>query len=110
MDRQREVVEAMNPILHWVEVLGLFALIIIMCYILFYVYTNASIKSVVKNRVLFGMLVFGVLVFLVHEFGDSLSNDTKALLIGNISGSIVTIILFLFDKDKETKDNDDEDL
>lgn len=94
-------------ILIWAEAfaIGVFALAIV--FILYSVYSNPTIPTTVKNRVLFGLLTFALLVFLVKEFGAGLSKDSQALLIGGIGGSITTIVMFLFDKDKENKDNGD---
>ena len=96
-------------VLVWTEAfaIGIFALAF--CGILLKVYFDRTIPSVVKNRVLFGMLAFAMLVFLVDRFGDDLSDDSKGMLIVSIVGAIVTIIYFLFDKDKEIDDHDDSD-
>ena len=109
-DETEQVTQAIEQTTHivfiYVEAFAMTAFILTLCFVVWRVYTNPEVPTTVKNRILFGLLTFGVLIFLVREFGDSLSDDTKALLLGTIGGSILTIVMFLFDKDKETKDNE----
>ena len=104
------VVETLpHIVLVWTKAfaIGIFALTF--CGILLKVYFDRTIPSIVKNRVLFGMLIFAMLVFLVDRFGDDLSDDSKGMLIIGIMGAIATIIYFLYDKDKEVDDHDGSD-
>ena len=91
----------------YVEAFAMFAGVITICLILYRVYNNPKIPSVVANRVLFGLLTFGLVVYLFREFGDKLSSDVFSFAIGGVVGAILTIITFLYDKDKEHVDDDD---
>ena len=103
------VVETLpHIVLVWTKAFAIAIFALTFCGILLKVYFDKTIQSIVKNRVLFGMLVFAMLVFLVDRFGDDLSDDSKGMLIIGIMGAIATIIYFLYDKDKETDDHDDD--
>ena len=95
------------PIFAWVEGFVLLMFAVTICWIVVRVYRDASIPSVVKNRVLFGLLTFGLVVFLMKEFGQKLSQDVHAFTIGIVVGAIGTIIGFLYDTDKEHQDTGD---
>ena len=89
----------------YVEAFAMVAGIITVCLIVYRAYTNPEIPSVVANRVLFGLLTFGLVVYLFKAFGDKLSADVFSFAIGSMVGAIITIVSFLYDTDKEHTDN-----
>lgn len=99
-----------ETLLIYAEIIALLAFTFTLCLVVYMTFKNPTIPSVVQNRVLFGLLTFGLLVFLIRQFGDKLSNDTKAVVIGIIATAISAIIMFLYDKDKENKDNTEEEV
>ena len=58
-----------DPLMMWAE-FGVVLLIgIVLAFILWKAYSDRNIPSVVRNRVLFGLLTFGLVVFLIQMFG-----------------------------------------
>lgn len=94
-----------HPALIFAEVGAVILFSLTICAYVLRICFDSTIPSVVKNRVFFGLLAFGLFVFLVREFANSLSVDSKGMLIVAVSSLIAAIIYFLFDKDKEGKDN-----
>ena len=98
-----------HPALIFAEVGAVILFSLTICAYVLKVCFNPAVPSVVKNRVFFGLLAFGLFVFLVREFANSLSVDSKGMLIVAVSSLIAAIIYFLFDKDKENKDDGDDE-
>ena len=92
----------------WIEAFGFVIVLVTICLIVFRAYTNPEIPSVVANRILFGLLTFGLVVYLFKSFGDKLSADVFSFAIGSMVGAIITIITFLYDTDKEHKDHNNQ--
>ena len=106
---REKVIEESAQVVHvlfvWVEAISLLAFVLTLCYIVLRVYRDPTVPSVVRNRVLFGLLGFGLAVFAIREFAPTLSTDTKGVLLGVMFTAVVGIITFLFDKDKESAED-----
>ena len=108
VDESLQTAETIEKTTHiafiYVEAFALTLFILTLCFVIWKVYTDRTVPTVVKNRVLFGMLTFGLVVFMMREFGDKMDNQVMAFAMGHIFGAITTIVMFLYDKDK-AKDN-----
>ena len=101
---REKVAEAVDQTTHimfiYMEAFAMFIGVIAGAFVLWKVYTDRTFPTVVKNRVLFGMLTFGVVVFMMREFGDKMDQQLIAFALGQVFGSTTTIVMFLYDKDK----------
>ena len=103
-DETEQVAQAIEQTTHimfiYVEAFAMFVGVVVLAFILWKVYTDPTVPTVVKNRVLFGMLTFGLVVFMMREFGAKMDNQLIAFALGHVFGSVTSIVMFLYDKDK----------
>ena len=103
-DETEQSLEAVDQVTHiifiYVEAFTMFLGVVILAFVLWKVYTDSRFPTVVKNRVLFGMLTFGVVIFIMREFGDKMDQQLIAFALGHVFGAMMTIVMFLYDKDK----------
>ena len=89
-----------------VEALAIIAIIGTVCYFVIKTARDPTVPVSIKNRLLFGVMVFALAVFVINKFGTRLSNDTMIFVLGIIFGSgIGVIIAFYFDMNKDADGN-----
>ena len=104
-----EVVEQTTHIMFlYVTAFAMVVGVLALAFVLWKVYTDDTFPTVVKNRVLFGMLTFGLVIFMMREFGEKMDKQLIAFALGHVFGAVLTIVMFLYDKDK-AQDNTHEE-
>ena len=96
-----EVEKQVHIVFIYVEAIAVLALIGAVCYYIISTVRDPTVPTSTKNRLLFGILVFGLVVFVLNKFEDKLSNDTMIFVLGIVVGSVGTIMSFYFKENAE---------
>ena len=100
-----EVEKQVHIVFIYVEAIAVLLLIGTVCYYIISTVRDSTVPTSTKNRLLFGVLVFGLVVFVLNKFGYKLSNDTMIFVLGVVVGSVGTIMSFYFKENAETNGN-----
>ena len=110
MEEEQALAEAdiqVHIVFVYVEAIALLLLVGTVCYYIIRTVRDPTVPTSTKNRLLFGVLVFGLVVFVLNKFGDKLSNDTMIFVLGIVVGSVGTIMAFYFKENAEINGNGD---
>ena len=87
----------------YVEAIAVLMLAGTLCYYIVQTVRDPTVPTSTKNRLMFGVLAFGLVVFVLNKFGGKLSNDTMIFVLGISVGSVGTIMAFYFKENAETE-------
>ena len=109
--RHRRSLQAVpHIVLVWTEAIAIGLFTLTFCGILLKVYFDKTDpKYCEESGVVWNAHIRDACVPCRSVWYDSLSNDSKGMLIVGIMGAIATIIYFLYDQDKEVDDHDESE-